>query len=343
LRKVLCTPFYFTVALEVFYKRISEEINLPSDEEKLETYLIEKYVERKLDKTPNTGNFDKRNTKKWLKWLASLMQDSEIVTFELADLQPIDLVNKRTFILFSNFYIGIIISLIIGVYFSLPIGVCIGFTATLFCFLSADWKDFIIRTEDKIYLDFTEIFNLNFIVESLLYSGVLGLFLISLRNDGTSSQILAIFLIGIIIVFSVRFSLELHKIKKISGFTLIQFSYQRILGGFLMNLMLIISFLSATLFIEVFLGQLCLIHLMFIIPTFQILRKTAIIWHCILRLCLYFEGAMPLKYATFLDYAAEARVLEKDGGQWRFRHQNLQEYFAKLDNRTEATLNDSKR
>ena len=53
--------------------------------------------------------------------------------------------------------------------------------------------------------------------------------------------------------------------------------------------------------------------------------------HVILRLCLYLEGAMPLRYATFLDYAAEARILEKDGGQWRFRHQNLQEHFANLD------------
>ena len=45
----------------------------------------------------------------------------------------------------------------------------------------------------------------------------------------------------------------------------------------------------------------------------------------------FLKGTMPLKYATFLDYAAEARILEKDGGHWRFRHQNLQDYFANLD------------
>jgi hypothetical protein len=53
--------------------------------------------------------------------------------------------------------------------------------------------------------------------------------------------------------------------------------------------------------------------------------------HFILRFCLYLEGAMPLKYVTFLDYAARAGILEKDGGFWRFRHQNLQEYFANLE------------
>jgi hypothetical protein len=52
--------------------------------------------------------------------------------------------------------------------------------------------------------------------------------------------------------------------------------------------------------------------------------------HIVLRVCFLFEKAMPLKYATFLDYAAATRILEKDGGHWRFRHQNLQEYFANL-------------
>jgi hypothetical protein len=54
--------------------------------------------------------------------------------------------------------------------------------------------------------------------------------------------------------------------------------------------------------------------------------------HSCLRFCLWYEDALPLKYATFLDYAAEMRILEKTGGQWRFRHQNLQEHFANLDN-----------
>lgn len=49
--------------------------------------------------------------------------------------------------------------------------------------------------------------------------------------------------------------------------------------------------------------------------------------HSVLRLCFYFQGVMPLKYAAFLDYAAEIGILEKDGGQWRFRHQDIQETF----------------
>ena len=62
------------------------------------------------------------------------------------------------------------------------------------------------------------------------------------------------------------------------------------------------------------------------------LLNTAIFKHFILRFCLSVADVIPLRYAAFLDYAAKLRVLEKDGGQWRFRHQNLQEYFAKLNN-----------
>jgi hypothetical protein len=42
------------------------------------------------------------------------------------------------------------------------------------------------------------------------------------------------------------------------------------------------------------------------------------------------ELSFSFNYATFLDLAAEARILEKDGGHWRFRHQTLQEHFAKM-------------
>jgi hypothetical protein len=51
--------------------------------------------------------------------------------------------------------------------------------------------------------------------------------------------------------------------------------------------------------------------------------------HWMLRICLTLEGSMPLRYADFLSYATELRILEKDGGQWRFRHQILQDYFAR--------------
>ncbi|MDQ1590278.1 MAG: hypothetical protein QOG71_905 [Pyrinomonadaceae bacterium] len=59
------------------------------------------------------------------------------------------------------------------------------------------------------------------------------------------------------------------------------------------------------------------------------LFNTPLLKHAVLRVCLTLEGATPLRYADFLSYATELRILEKDGGQWRFRHQILQDYFAR--------------
>ena len=48
-----------------------------------------------------------------------------------------------------------------------------------------------------------------------------------------------------------------------------------------------------------------------------------------LRFFLYREGSMPLQYVTFLDTIAEqSGLMEKDGGQWRFRHQLIQDYLS---------------
>jgi hypothetical protein len=58
------------------------------------------------------------------------------------------------------------------------------------------------------------------------------------------------------------------------------------------------------------------------------LFSDSLLKHAVLRLALYREGWAPLKYVTFLDYAVSLRILEKDGGHWRFRHHNLQELFA---------------
>ena len=36
---------------------------------------------------------------------------------------------------------------------------------------------------------------------------------------------------------------------------------------------------------------------------------------------------MPFPMATFFNYCTDLRILETDGGSWRFRHQILQDYF----------------
>jgi len=56
---------------------------------------------------------------------------------------------------------------------------------------------------------------------------------------------------------------------------------------------------------------------------------TSFFYHFLLRLALYLEKKMPLRWVSFFKYATSARILEQGGGQWRFRHQILQDYFAR--------------
>ena len=99
--KVLSTPFYFTTALEIFDKQIPEEKNVLIEKKELENYLRKKFIEKKLRVTSNSNNFDTEKTKRWLKFLAKLMQNKEIVTFELANLEYNDLYHGNGNLVFS--------------------------------------------------------------------------------------------------------------------------------------------------------------------------------------------------------------------------------------------------
>jgi hypothetical protein len=50
--------------------------------------------------------------------------------------------------------------------------------------------------------------------------------------------------------------------------------------------------------------------------------------HSLLRVFLYLEQRLPLRLRHFLDKIASTGLMERDGGQWRFRHQLIQDRFA---------------
>lgn len=56
--------------------------------------------------------------------------------------------------------------------------------------------------------------------------------------------------------------------------------------------------------------------------------------HDTLRFVLWRTNAIPLRYARFLDYAAERIFLRKVGGGYIFVHHRLLEYFAALEHDT---------
>ena len=57
-----------------------------------------------------------------------------------------------------------------------------------------------------------------------------------------------------------------------------------------------------------------------------LLLTSSLYQHFILRLCLYIEGSLLFRFVTFLNYVSKKTgLLENDGGQWRFRHQLIQD------------------
>jgi hypothetical protein len=54
------------------------------------------------------------------------------------------------------------------------------------------------------------------------------------------------------------------------------------------------------------------------------------IQHAVLHLILYRERHIPWKYVQFLEHARNLGFLRRRGGAYEFRHQQLQDYFARL-------------
>lgn len=142
---------------------------------------------------------------------------------------------------------------------------------------------------------------------------------------------IVLLLVGSALALSIFYSL-LSVCRQISSFAKLSKPYQRLRAGILFNVLQVSGFIGAFSVGVVLLGWMGAPWLfpivMFIGGSVLGFSFTALWRHCVLRFCLTLEGSMPFRYVSFLRYATELRVLEEEGGQWRFRHQNFQDYFA---------------
>jgi NACHT domain len=352
---VLATPFYFTTALEVFDSEILKEKDFPTDGDAIKKYLLDKFIDSKLKLANELTEFEKDKAKilKWLKILAQSMEVRGTVTFELADLQPSSWSKSRTFP-FVIFLMSLLLIYLNSLFFSFSFGLILGFIVGVCCYFFA----FSFNYGDLTNYDLAEIElergssyhrRIAYTMLMLIFGLIYGLFF------GFLTGLFADFVFGI--DFSYVFNIILRMFIVVTAFLIAsrwlrvltimetdiivdqKNSYQRILGRIFRNLYLILLLLILGFILDKFNDfitnpvlnfLLSLIKIIFILT--PILLIFSLLQHFILRLCLWFEGSTPLKYATFLNLAAEARILEKDGGHWRFRHQTLQEHFAKSGN-----------
>ncbi len=66
-----------------------------------------------------------------------------------------------------------------------------------------------------------------------------------------------------------------------------------------------------------------------IASSFLVLRVNELIQHYLLRLCLRWEGQLPLRLVSWLKAMQQRKVLQRVGGSYHFLHKQLQEYLAK--------------
>ena len=337
-RQVLTTPFYFTLALHVFDYSEPPQIAAP-DKQTLERNLMKGFIEKKVQVTENKEHFSVAQSFKWLAWLARFLDARQQVVFELAHLQPKTLKrpwwNKVAHGVIMGLFFGVLmgaISVLLGLIFGLSFGFILG--------VILGGSD--IETEDIAKWSFSPLLRWEVWRWVLLLStsaGLVGIVtsgLIALANNGfrgpkedLSSTLVSGFIYGSVIgILGGLFFF----CRRISWFAKLSNPYQRLRAGILFNVLQLGGLMGASSIVLMLLGwwesSWLLPIVIFILGSFLGFLFNPLYKHCLLRFCLTLEGSLPFKYVSFLRYATELRVLEEEGGQWRFRHQNFQDYFA---------------
>jgi hypothetical protein len=340
---ILRTPFYFTTALEVFDKPILDDNQLPNKTDALKKYLLDKFIETKLYRTPNPNKFKPAKARWWLTWVAIVLISKRQIAFELSDLQIYHLRTQ----MFHTFFTGIGLGFITELFFLCMLGKAfwgigfpVGFLSVQVAGLFGLFRR-LIGTEDIKHWNLLRIFQwatwkpwLRFMLITSTLSGLLGILLVKSFGTTMIGPIRGFLFVALPALVMQAIQISINSSKVISFYTHLKTPYQRLSAGisFTVTKFLIIGMIMS-LFVMYELNQTKISIVVFggALSLFSGVMTTPLFRHLVLRLCLYIEGRIPLKCATFLDYAAEARILEKDGGHWRFRHQNLQDYFANAE------------
>lgn len=150
--------------------------------------------------------------------------------------------------------------------------------------------------------------------------------------------------IGSIVIIVYYFFTEFTNTVTLIFFTIrrvpkIKYYYQRFYSSLLFNFLryfLIVSFLLLSfnllfnkLPIDEVIRDSYLYSTCFII--FLFISESPLINHLLLRYSSFKEKNIPLRLCTFLNQASQTGLMEKDGGQWRFRHQLLMDALIKKE------------
>lgn len=358
--EIICTPLYFNIASFVFETTDLKSDPLPVRED-ISDYLVEEFVGRKISQGSKLFPSKGKNIY-WLSWLAKLLNRESIVTLSLADPQPRNL--KWPLVhggiigflhglffwmvasLFTTFLVSSVVALILGCLFGVTYFVSGRIDAR-------NMNDFVQKLSHLsgwwtvpifiLILNMTIGYLISFIIG--LLSGIIGA-LVAGINYGLFAGLL--YGVATTMISGLAYSTVMEMttmpfiMPTVIGSGLVSAAGERKPYRFLMssiNFILIkwgLTFCLTISFIKLYGGAgfwefLYFALLGFILGVVGAILNSMLFSHLILRLCFFFEGSMPLRFVSFLDYATQLRILERDGSQWRFKHKILQNYIANTE------------
>lgn len=338
----LCKVPFFLSIIVIACEKISLEKwqSLASLDDK-KNYILETYINQMLARPYQEKKYDHNNTKHWLRWLATQLEQESRTEFLIENIQINCLELRQEKIICMLIYgliYGLIYVLIIGsifreVFWGLICGLFLGLFYGLFFGK--------INPIETIELSLVK--NKNKLIKEFRGGLICGLFvwLIVGLVDGLIVGLIYGLICGLIggLLYGLLLGLEGEELDiktspnqgiKESGRNAFKLALMAsvIIGIVVIPIIhfivtpitndLQLKGLSQTLYLTVIAVMLCSVFLAGI-PAIQ---------HFCLRIVLTLKNYAPWNYAKFLDYATNRLFLQRVGGGYRFIHRMLQEHFA---------------
>jgi len=332
LQEVLCIPFYYNALLQILHIHQDKNIDFPNDINKLKEFIVNLYIDRKL-RNNKYIKYTTEKIKKYLSWLSIWLKEQSKVNFELVDFQPNCLTKKRLYFFITQLSFSIFMFVILQNLF--VNGITIKFnlntiTATIIIAVSCLIIGFFLGVKNEI--ETKEILKWNWKNLTNLDNWILTLIICIFTQTPIYFLIYVIsdyfpFFTYFILSLFVYLSLIFGSWFDTYHYTSIKKPYAR-LSNIKFNI-LNISFFNVGVVLIYTVFALPYNDLLFIFPfaVYYLFFDSPLFYHFILNYCLWKEKSMPFPMVPFFTYCTKLRILETDGGSWRFRHQMLQDYF----------------
>ncbi|MEQ9620350.1 MAG: NACHT domain-containing protein [Coleofasciculus chthonoplastes F1-TOW-03] len=303
--------------------------------------LFDTYLEHRLDKPSPQSRYTKQETKHWLSWLANKLRDEKQTEFFIEKMQPSWLKNNIQKWIYRigvglgsgliNFLFVFIMSCIVfGVYDGWISGLVHGLILSLFFGLLAGIIGFVWSFNRKIKMVKSLEFPWRKILSWASYYFLTTMGLTFLEIFSVKDAVFgSIFAVIIIVFFSLGSSSEKTAsrypnqgfIETAKHSVIFYLSATPIFMAFLYLSQRLISEKAVEIEVVVILG------LIFALLVGYFCAGLACIQHIVLRLILWWSGAIPRNYQHFFSYGRELGFIQQVGGRYRFIHDLLREHF----------------